>query len=108
MQWDVEVGPGYRKSKIDAGLEGDDSEELIVRLSSHYSWAVSDNASFSQTVNVESGKDNTITRSVTALSTGVVGAWSLKLSYTVKYTETVPVDTQHADTETAVTLVYSF
>lgn len=108
MHWDVEIGPGYRITKVDDNSTEDDSEELIVRLYTNYVWDFSDTAAFSQSVNVESGADNTITKSVTALKVQVVGNFSLKLSYTVKYTEEVPNSNKHADTETAVTAAYSF
>ncbi len=108
MQWDIEIGPGYRYSKVDDNSTAEDSEEAILRLSSNYLWDFSDTASFSQAVNVEAGDDNTISKSVTALKVQVIGALALKLSYTIKYTEEVPAATKHADTETAVTLAYSF
>ena len=108
MHWDVEIGPGYRFTKVDDESTGEDSEELIVRLYTNYVWDFSETATFSQSVNVESGEDNTISKSITALKVKVAGDFSLKLSYTVKYTEEVPNENKHADTETAVTLNYSF
>ncbi|WP_101759784.1 DUF481 domain-containing protein [Oceanicoccus sp. KOV_DT_Chl] len=108
MHWDVEVGPGYRESKVDEDSTEEDTDEVILRMFSKYKWDFSENATFSQTVSVEAGDENTVSRSITSLSTRVVGALLLKLSYTVKYSEEVPVDTKHADTETSVTLAYSF
>lgn len=108
MQWDVEIGPGYRYNKVDDETTSEDSEELILRGFTQYSWDFSDTANFSQSLNVEAGEDNTISKSVTALKVQVIGALALKLSYTIKYTEEVPVNRKHADTETAVTVVYSF
>lgn len=108
MQWDVEIGPGYRISKVDDGTTGEDSDEAILRGFTKYSWNFSETANFSQSLNIETGSDNTISKSITALKVQIIGALALKLSYTVKYTEEVPVATKHADTETAVTVVYSF
>lgn len=108
MQWDVEIGPGYRTSKVDDNTVGEDSDEAIVRAFTNYSWDFSETANFSQSLNVEAGSDNTISKSITALKVQIVGSLALKLSYTIKYTEEVPVATKHADTETAVTVVYSF
>jgi putative salt-induced outer membrane protein len=108
MHWDVEVGPGYRISKVDDDLSAEDSDEVILRLFTDYTWAFSETATFSQSVNVESGADNTISKSVSALKLQVIGDFSVNLSYTVKYTEEVPNDNKHADTETAVTVAYSF
>ena len=37
MEWDVEIGPGYRFSKVDSGIAvGDVSEEVILRLFTSY------------------------------------------------------------------------
>lgn len=108
MHWDVEVGPGYRISKVDDNLSSEDSDEVILRLFTNYSWNISETTTFSQSANVESGADNTISKSVTALKLQVIGNFAVKLSYTVKYTEEVPNDNKHADTETAVTATYSF
>ena len=108
FEWNIEVGPGYRYSKYDEGSEEDDSEELIGRLATDLSWQISETTSFLQTLSTESGEENTISKSVTALKTQLIGAFSLKLSYTIKYTEEVPEETKHADTETAITLAYSF
>lgn len=108
MHWDVEAGPGYRISNVDDDSSSEDSKEVIVRLFTKFNWTVSDTSSFSQTINVESGSDNTITKSDSALKVKIIGALALKLFYTVKYTEEVPVGTKHADTEMGVTFNYGF
>ncbi|NIB42656.1 DUF481 domain-containing protein [Pseudomaricurvus alkylphenolicus] len=111
MSLELEVGPGFRMSVVDAEAEAagaDDQEEAILRGSLNYQWQLSDNAVFSEELTVESGSDNTISKSITALRANIVANFSLKLSYTIKYTEEVPVARKHADTETAVTLLYSF
>ena len=115
MTWDIEAGPGYRYSKLDdnpgnvsQGKDGDTTDELILRLYTKYNWELSDTSTFEQTLNVESGKEATISKSVTSLKVSIVGALAMKLSYTIKYTDTVPKETKHADTETAVTLLYEF
>jgi putative salt-induced outer membrane protein len=108
MQWDIELGPGYRISKVDDGANGEDADEAIARGFTQFSWDFSETANFSQSLNVEAGADNTISKSITALKVQIVGALALKLSYTIKYTDEVPAATKRADTETAVTVVYSF
>jgi putative salt-induced outer membrane protein YdiY len=108
MQWDAEIGPGYRISRVNDNSPSEDSEDVIIRLYTNYSWDITDTATFSQLVNVESGDDNTISKSITALKLKVIGNFALKLSYTVKYTEKLPNGNKHADTETAVTVAYAF
>lgn len=113
MEWDIEAGVGYRRSELDDNSYPDDygSEdegEGIVRLASLYKWQLSDTAEFSQLLGTEAGSDNTISKSETALTADIIGALAMKLYYKVKYTEEVPADTDHADTETGVGLSYSF
>lgn len=108
MEWDIEFGPGYRYSKVEDGTLADDSEEVIIRGFSSFNWGFSDNAEFSQTLNVDAGDESTISKSVSALKVKVIGALSMKLAYTIKYTDEVPDGTKQADTETSVTLNYSF
>lgn len=110
MTWDAEVGPGYRINKVSEtnGFTEDDDREVILRGYTKYQWQISDSAKFTQELSVEAGSDNTISRSVTGLKANIIGALAMKLTYTVKYTENIPADNKHADTETAVTLVYTF
>lgn len=108
MNLDIEAGPGYRTSKLDEALNSDDESEIILRAYSKYQWNVSKNAVFEQELSMESGADNTISKSVSSLKTTIVGALALKLAYTVKYTDQVPSGKKQADTETSVTVVYSF
>ena len=108
MSLDIEAGPGYRSSKLDEAINGDEQNEVILRAYGKYRWNVSKSAVFEQELSMESGADNTISKSVSSLKTTIVGALALKLAYTVKYTDEVPSGKKQADTETSVTVVYSF
>lgn len=108
MNWDIEAGPGYRISKVENDSNADDSEEAIFRLFSKFSWQFTDSAQLSQAINIESGSDNTITKADSAVKVKINGSLSIKVFYSIKYTEEVPPGTKHADTETGVTLTYSF
>jgi len=58
---------------------------------------------------VDVGEDTTVTKSVTALTAQINGSLATKITYTIKNTSDVPTDDiEKTDTETAVTLVYSF
>lgn len=110
MTWDAEIGPGIRVSEFETGSPAGDGQvsEAILRLSTEFAAAVSETATFEQKLTLESGDENTVSKSITSLKTKIVGGLGLKLSYTLTYNETVPTDTVHMDRETAVTLVYSF
>lgn len=108
MSLSLEAGPGYRISKVEDESMDDDQEEVILRAYGNYEWQLSDSAQFGQELTVEGGDENTISKSITSLKTTIVGKLALKVAYTVKYTEEVPPENDHADTETSITLVYSF
>jgi putative salt-induced outer membrane protein len=104
---DVEVGPSNRFFKVDADGASDD-DELLGRLNANYLYNFSEFANFTQKVEYETGEDNSLAKSVSAVKAQLNGRLALKVSYTVKYTEEVPAETDDTDTETAVTLVYTF
>jgi putative salt-induced outer membrane protein len=102
---DGEIGAGFRQADR---IDGTSEDESIARVSIDYEWDISETASFSQSVGVESGSDNTYTESVTALSADVWGDFAIVLSYTIRQNSDVPVGTEKRDTFTAVALEYSF
>lgn len=109
MELSGKVGPGYRYSKIDDDTVTDEEEkEAILHVGGFFEYSFNSAAVFTQKVSVETGEDKTITRSVTALKSRIAGSLAMKASYTLKHTSRVPPDTEKTDTETALTLVYSF
>jgi len=102
---DLEGGPGARQSKV---TNGDSDNELIVRLAGNLEWKISDSADFSEQLSTEIGEDKTITKSITALKAQIVGSLAMKVSLTIKHTSEVPMGNKKTDSETALTLVYSF
>ena len=109
--FDYSIGPGYtfqREQDSDDGSETDTNTFFVVRGSAAYNWFISDTAKFTQTLAVESGSENTKTRSETALSAQISGALSLKVAFRVDHNSDVADDLENTDTETAITLVYSF
>lgn len=101
----AEIGVGARQSEL---TDGTDESETIVRGGMNYTWQLSDNSKFSQTLAVESGNENTYTESVTKLSAAILGNLALVASYTVKNNSEVPVGTEKTDTFTALSLEYTF
>ncbi len=102
---DLEIGPGARQSKLNAG--GSDNE-YTVRGAAKLAWKISDTSALTSDLSSDVGEDTTITKSVTALTAQVNGSLATKITYTIKNTSDVPVGIKKTDTETAVTLVYSF
>ena len=102
---DLEIGPGARQSKLDSGSS---ENELTVRGAAKLLWKVSATSAFTEDLSTDVGEDVTIIKSVTALTAQVNGSLATKITYTIKNTSDVPVGIEKTDTETAVTLVYSF
>jgi putative salt-induced outer membrane protein len=109
----IELGPGYRYDKQHREwINGEKKEEIeneaIFRGYGMFSYKFTDTASFQQDVTVETGSDNTVTESVTAVKSQIVGAVSMKASFTLTHHSSPPEDKDKTDTETALTLVYDF
>lgn len=101
------VGGGMRTSR---GAENgaNDFDEAILRLSTDYSWDISDNARFLQTLSVDAGERSSIARSESAIESDIMSNMSMKFSIKVKHQTEVPVAREKTDTEAAVTLLLRF
>lgn len=104
-KFEYSVGPGYSFSKTNEGVSEDG---LIVRASLAYQWKISDTATFKQGLSSEVGDNNTKSKSVTSLSAQINGSLAMKLSLTMDHNSDVAEGTENLDTQTAVTLVYTF
>lgn len=108
---DFEVGPGYSYDKRrDTGETGG---EAIVRLAGNLNWDISPSSRFTQSVSTEVGDENVRTRAVSAVTANINSALALRVSLTLTHNDTVYEQAsgrvpEKLDTETAVTLVYSF
>lgn len=106
LKLDLEAGVGARQSELTT--TGSSNSEGLIRGAADLEWKISKTSTFTQFLSVEAGEDNTISRSVTALKMQIVGSLSAKLSHSIKHSTDVPVGTEKTDTESVVTLVYSF
>ncbi len=103
---EMEVGPGYRRSKIMG--EDDAEEEGILRGALSYDWVITKASSFRQETSVEVGEDSTISKSLSRFKTQLSGSLALVISYEAKHTSSVPVGAHKFDSTTFVSLDYSF
>lgn len=99
------VGVGARRSELTTGAT---KSEFLTRLALNYEWQVSESSKFTQLLAAEIGAESTITRSESALQASVAGNLALKVALNIKNQSEVPVGQEKTDTETSVTLVYSF
>jgi putative salt-induced outer membrane protein YdiY len=114
MVLSAEIGPGYKYFEHQASDDPTDPKagefegEAIAVGKIDFNWKVSDNARFTQTVKMEYGKSNTKTVSETALMTKVNGSLQMKVAYNITHNSEVNMDKENTDTETSLTMVYSF
>jgi len=104
-QWNAEIGAGARQTELTTGEKTNDA---VARASTLFTWKVSETAKFSQELKIESGKDGSVSNSVTSLLNQISGNFSSKISYSVEHTSEVPVGTEKMNTETAVSLVFAY
>ncbi|MEP0356726.1 MAG: DUF481 domain-containing protein [Paraglaciecola sp.] len=104
-QFNYSIGPGYSFNET---IEDVEQNSLIVRGAFDYQWKISDTSTFKQIFSTEVGSDNTKSKSETSVSAQVSGALSMKVSLIMDHNTDVTEGTEKLDTQTSLTLVYSF
>jgi putative salt-induced outer membrane protein YdiY len=102
---EVEIGPGYFHGE---SANGEQESGMTVHGAAQLRWKVSPSAAFSQTVSVERGTSNMHSVAETALSTKINGTMQMKAAFSARSDTKVPEDKKNTDTQTSLTLVYSF
>ena len=102
---DVEIGPGYFAGER---ATGEDESGLTVRGGAQFRWRVSPFAYFAQTVAVEKGTSNTHSVAETSLSTKINSTMQMKAGFSARNDTSVPTGKKNTDTQTSLTMVYSF
>jgi len=111
MELDLEIGPGSRFYKVEPTTDAPDAgaeSEAVLRLSGKYWWAITGNSKFTQDVSTDIGETITSSQSVTGIQANINSTLALKFTYTVRHKTNVPTGNKKLDTETAMTLVYTF
>jgi len=103
--FDVEVGPGVFHGVTSAG---ETESGMTVRGAAQLRWRVSQSAAFSQTVSVERGTSNMHSIAETSLSTKINDTMQMKAAFSARNDTNVPEEKKNTDTQTSLTLVYSF
>ena len=109
----AEIGAGYTKQRAiisDTEFETlkENQDGGLVSLGGDFTWNISDNASFEQTLTIYHSSDNTRTESVSSVKAGLIGNVGLVFSYTVQNNSDVAPSLDKTDTYTSVALNYSF
>ncbi|MCV2884321.1 DUF481 domain-containing protein [Aestuariibacter sp. AA17] len=110
--WDTEtskfeysIGPGYSYDKQE---NGETVKGVIVRGALDYRWNISETAVFKQLISTEVGSDNVKSKSETSVSAKLYEDISMKVALTLNHNSDVPEERENLDTQTSVTLVYTF
>jgi len=99
------LGAGYRESHIvDAGNEG----EVILSIGENLEWEISDNSALVQSFTSDIGDELTVSRFEIGLVTNIIGRVATKIAFQARNTSEVPEGNEKTDTQTSVSLVYSF
>tara|TARA_B100000029_G_C17030602_1_gene762039 strand:- start:117 stop:434 length:318 start_codon:yes stop_codon:yes gene_type:complete len=101
----TDFGIGMRRSE----LESDETEaETIGRIAGLYTWHVSTNAIFKQSLGFEIGEEFVTSRSENSPESSISGNLAMKITLKVKHNSEVLLGKEKTDTESTVTLVYKF
>jgi putative salt-induced outer membrane protein YdiY len=102
---DVELGPGYSSATRSNGVT---ESGLTVRGAAALRWQLSPMAAFTQNLSVERSTSNVFSVAESALSTKINNTMQMKAAFIARNNSNVPADKRNLDTQTSVTLVYSF
>lgn len=111
MSLKAEVGPGYiyqqldDESALDEGYDSDDS--VVAHAVIDFQTKISDSSKFQQKFVTDWG-NKVDARSETSLTANIVGALAMKFAVIVRYNSEPVDDKESTDTETNMTLLYSF
>lgn len=103
---DLSAGLGYQS--LEESASDDTIEGAIVTANLNYEYKISESATFSEAILVESGDENTHSESATSLKAKINGNLSTKISYLVKHNSDVPAGIDKTDEIVTVSLVYGF
>lgn len=108
MYLDAEFGPGYfRGERVTEDETIEVESGLMARGALKFQWQLTDSATFSQDLSVETGSDNTRTISETSLATKISDTLQMKVGYSIFHNSEVAPDKENMDTTTFITLVYN-
>ena len=109
----ADIGPGYKRDLFKATDTAPERTEdsWIVQMQALYIRKLGEHIEFKQTFSAKhalSAADNSIYKAETSIITKLISTLQLKFTFTVDYNTEVEEGKENTDTQTAVTLVYSF
>lgn len=109
----ADIGPGYKRDLFkETETEPERTEDSwIVQVQALYIRKLGEHVEFQQLLSAKqalSFADNSIYKAETSITTKLISTLQLKFTFTVDHNTDVEDDKENTDTQTAVTLVYSF
>lgn len=110
---DADVGPGYKRDVIKGSATQDEETKssFIVQAQALYKRQINEHVEFKQLLVAKyapkSGENSTY-KAETSITTKLIETLQLKFSFVLDYNTEVDAGKEHTNTETAMTLVYSF
>lgn len=107
---DAEIGPGYKRD-VPHNEDEETQSSLIIQASAYYSRQINEHVEFKQSLIAKyapSSDENSTYKAETSVTTKLIETMQLKFSFLVDYNTDVEVGKENTNTETAITVVYSF
>ncbi len=99
------IGLGFRQNDSDTdGAEG----EGVITLGEDYEWRISETSEFTQDLTFEIGDQRTVTTFNIGLESEIMDRLSTRIGFRYRNNSSVPVGRKQTDTQTVVSLVYTF
>lgn len=110
---DADIGPGYKRDvlKAPSSTENETKDSLIVQAQALYKRKINSHVQFKQLLvaryAIKSGENSTF-KAETSITTKLIETLQLKFSFQIDYNSDVDENKENTNTQTAMTLVYSF
>jgi len=109
----ADIGPGYKRdvTKATDTMASETNSSFIVQAQALYLRKINEHVEFKQTLSVKyapSSGENSKYKAESSISTKLIETLQLKFSFLVDHNTEVEEGTDNTDTQTAITLVYSF
>lgn len=110
---DADIGPGYKRDVLETADEDGETtqDSFIVQAQALYKHKINEHVEFKQLVVAKHAPkkgENSTYKAETSITTKLIETLQLKFSFKVDHNTDVDVGKEKTNTQTAVTLVYSF
>lgn len=99
------AGLGYRESDV---INGDTDGEGIITFGENFAWAISPNSALVQSFVSDIGEELTVSKFEIGLQSNIIDRIATKIAFQARNISEVPAGNKKTDTQTSVSLVYSF